>query len=320
MDRTCRFPYETNNDARFIHKDVKDLQSSDIAGLFDGQSLRLLAGCAPCQPFSTYSRKSRLERPDLNWELVGEFARLVRELRPDFVSMENVPQLADHAVFMEFVRALDGYSVSWRVEDCVRHGIPQTRKRLVLVASLLGPINVEAQDADQNPITVRDAIAHLPKLEAGDTDASDPLHVAPRLSEINLRRIRASRPGGSWRDWDPSLLARCHRKKSGETYPSVYGRMCWDEPAPTITTQCFGYGNGRFGHPDQDRAISLREAALLQTFPQDYQFIPPGENARFSVHGRLIGNAVPVRIAEAIGRAVVSHAASYTGMKSRNAA
>ncbi|KAA2235586.1 DNA cytosine methyltransferase [Salinarimonas soli] len=317
LDRTCRFPYEANNRARFIHADVKDLKGDDVAALFDGRSLRLLAGCAPCQPFSTYSRSSRLERPDHNWALVGEFARLAREVRPDLISMENVPQLADHPVFGEFVAALDGYSVSWRVEDCVRHGIPQTRKRLVLVASRLGPVGVAPFDAGPHPVTVREAIAHLPVLQAGQADPEDVLHVACRLSEINLRRIRASRPGGTWRDWDPSLRARCHREKSGETYPSVYGRMAWDEPSPTITTQCFGYGNGRFGHPEQDRAISLREAAILQTFPRDYRFIPPGERARFSVHGRLIGNAVPVRIAEAIGRALVAHVRTHAAESGR---
>ena len=318
LDGTCRFPYEANNRARFIQADMKEMRGNDVGALFDGKALRLLAGCAPCQPFSTYSRSSRSERPDLNWALVGEFARLVRESKPDLISMENVPQLADHPIFDEFIGALEGYSVSWRIEDCVRFGIPQTRKRLVLVASLLGPMEFGPTADVRQPVTVREAIGHLPMLEAGQADATDPLHVAPRLSEINLRRIRASRPGGTWRDWDPSLIALCHRERSGATYPSVYGRMSWDEPSPTITTQCFGYGNGRFGHPEQDRAISLREAALLQTFPRSYQFIPPGERARFSVLGRLIGNAVPVKIAEAIGHTLVRHATAHAPQSRRS--
>src|SRR6185437_6747008 len=138
-------------------------------------------------------------------------------------------------------------------------------------------------------------------------DERDPLHVACRLSELNLLRIKASKPGGTWRDWKPSLRAACHRRQTGETFPGVYGRMEWDEPAPTITTQCFGYGNGRFGHPDQDRAITLREAAILQTFPPDYTFLGNGERVRFALLGRLIGNAVPVRLGQRLARAFRTH-------------
>ena len=124
------------------------------------------------------------------------------------------------------------------------------------------------------------------------------------LSPLNAKRIAASLPGGSWKDWDESLRADCHKKKSGETYPSVYGRMEWSKPSPTITTQCFGYGNGRFGHPEQNRAISLREAAILQSFPEDYIFTKPDQKPRFAVIGRLIGNAVPVRVGEIVGKAM----------------
>jgi len=132
--------------------------------------------------------------------------------------------------------------------------------------------------------------------------------MAPSLSPLNLRRIKASRPGGTWRNWPPELQAACHRKTTGATYPSVYGRMEWDRPAPTITTQCFGYGNGRFGHPEQDRAISLREAAMLQTFPEMYAFAPPGASIKFNKMGRLIGNAVPVRLGEVIAQSLIGHA------------
>lgn len=177
----------------------------------------------------------------------------------------------------------------------------------MLLASKHGELTLSPSTA-RRPSTVRAAIAHLPPIVAGSSDSSDALHVACRLSAINMRRIRASVPGGTWRDWDESLRAKCHRKSSGETYPSVYGRMEWDRPAPTMTTQCFGFGNGRFGHPEQDRAISLREAALLQTFPGTYQFVEPGAPIRFNRLGRLIGNAVPVRLGEAIGRSITHHA------------
>jgi DNA (cytosine-5)-methyltransferase 1 len=223
--------------------------------------------------------------------------------------MENVPQLIHHKVFLKLLDSFNGYHVWWEIIECVKLGIPQTRKRLVLLASRLGPVNLEiprANGTDRKP-TVREAISSLLVLRAGESDPGDPLHSACRLSDLNLRRIRASRPGGTWREWNKSLLAKCHRKYSGETYPSVYGRMEWDEPSPTITTQCFGYGNGRFGHPEQDRAITLREAALLQTFPRSYRFLPDGAKVRYNVLGRLIGNAVPVQIGEIVAKSLVSH-------------
>ena len=162
---------------------------------------------------------------------------------------------------------------------------------------------------DGGSLTVRGAISHLRPLRAGESDPDDPLHSACKLSDLNLKRIRASIPGGTWRDWNPALVARCHRRNSGETYPGVYGRMKWDAPAPTITTQSFGYGNGRFGHPEQDRAITLREAAILQTFPDTYRFLPEKGKIRYSVLGRLIGNAVPVRIGEAVAQSLFAHLA-----------
>jgi len=250
----------------------------------------------------------RKHRSDEKWGLVAEFSRLVAESKPDFVTMENVPQLELHPVFGRLCNTLrqEGFVVSYRVIECAHLGVPQTRKRLVLLASRTGDLDLETEPQTWPFTTVRDAIGHLKPLSAGESDPSDSLHTACRLSELNLKRIRASRPGGTWRDWDRSLRADCHRKKTGDTYPSVYGRMLWDEPAPTITTQSFGYGNGRFGHPEQDRAITLREAALLQTFPESYQFVPKGCRPTFHVLGRLIGNAVPVRLGEFVAAQILA--------------
>lgn len=308
LDPQCRFPYEKNNNSIFIEQDVNQLTGNELADMFGNSKLRLLAGCAPCQPFSTYSRKGRRVRNDTKWGLVSDFGRLIKETQPDFVTMENVPQLLDHQVFKDFLEDLKGYEISYGVIECVHYGVPQTRKRLVLIASQLGSIELLPPTSFENSdATVRHAIASLPALSAGCSDPDDPLHTVASLSELNLRRIKASKPGGTWRDWDESLLAQCHRKKSGQTYPSVYGRMAWDAPSPTITTQCFGYGNGRFGHPDQDRAISLREAAILQTFPENYWFLAPGEQVSFAKLGRFIGNAVPVRIGEVVAQSLIEH-------------
>jgi DNA (cytosine-5)-methyltransferase 1 len=240
---------------------------------------------------------------------------LVEALQPDLVTMENVPPLLDQPVFAEFLRNLDGYNVAHRIVDVRDIGLPQTRKRLVLVASKLGQIELAAPDDARRTTTVRQAIGLLRPVAAGEADPSDPLHVASRLSETNLQRIRASKPGGTWRDWPDELRATCHRRSTGATYPAVYGRMEWDQPGPTITTQYFGYGNGRFGHPEQDRAITLREAAVLQGFPADYSFLSGEERPSFARIGRLIGNAVPVPLGEYVGWTLRDHVDAYLNRK-----
>ena len=311
VDEACRYPYESNNDAVFMSADVKNLSAAAIGRLFGESDIQLLGGCAPCQPFSTYSRTGRTERGDADWDLVQSFGRLIKDLQPHLVTMENVPAVQRHTVFQTFLEDLTGYHVAWSTVECSAIGVPQTRKRFVLLASRLGPEGLAPHPGDIPKATVRDTIAALPKLRAGEANPYDPLHIACRLSELNLRRIQASRPGGTWRDWDPSLRAVCHRKSTGGTFPSVYGRMEWDEPAPTMTTQCFGYGNGRFGHPEQDRAITLREAAMLQTFPADYRFVREGEKVRFDLIGRQIGNAVPVKLGQLIAETFRKHVEYY---------
>ena len=175
-----------------------------------------------------------------------------------------------------------------------------------MLASLVGPVTVPSGSLlPKQYRTVRDTIASLPKLAAGETDPMDRLHKARSVTERNLRRLRSSRPGGTWADWPMDLRARCHQKKTGSSYQSVYSRMLWDEPSPTITTQAYNFGTGRFGHPEQDRSITLREAALLQTFPRSYKFVKPREEVFLARVGRLIGNAVPPRLAFFIGKELV---------------
>jgi DNA (cytosine-5)-methyltransferase 1 len=307
LDPACRHPFEENCKGHFEEKSVSDLTRAELDGWFDGADVRVLAGCAPCQPFSTYSQARKT--PDARWDLLRSFLHLAQEVRPEIVTMENVRGLAAKPIWKEFVGGLKDakYEVAWDEVVCTDFGVPQSRKRLVLVASLLGPIDTPKAATGEVPVTVRSAIAELPKLKAGESSTTDNLHVACKLSETNLKRIRASKPGGTWRDWPMNLRAACHNRETGETYPSVYGRMTWDDPAPTMTTQCFGYGNGRFGHPEQNRAITLREAAILQSFPRDYRFLPEGETPTFAKVGMLIGNAVPPKLGEAIGAKIKAH-------------
>lgn len=316
IDEACRFSYEHNNPgARFVYKSVADIDGDELRKAFGASKFRVLVGCAPCQPFSKYTQGQNT-REDAKWGLLHEFARLVQAVLPDVVSMENVPELQRHDIFQEFLAALheSGYHVSHQEAYCPDYGIPQQRRRLVLLASRLGKIGLEKPVGLTGGKCVRDAIAHLPRLKAGES-SEDRLHRASRLSPLNQKRIRFSKPGGCWRDWPEELVAKCHRTKMGKNYPSVYGRMAWDAPAPTITTQFFGYGNGRFGHPEQDRAISLREGALLQTFPPDYEFIPNDQPVVFSQVGKMIGNAVPVRLGEAIGLSIWKHIQQHQPVK-----
>src|SRR5207245_2934938 len=218
-------------------------------------------------------------------------------------------------LFRSFINTLRkvGYEVDAGSVYCPPLGIPQHRRRLVLVASLLGPVKVPIGTLPPKAYrTVRDAIASLPNLAAGTSDPRDRLHRARSVNKKNLHRLRASRAGGSWRDWPEKLRAPCHLRKTGASYGSVYARMAWDEPSPTITTQAYNFGTGRFGHPEQDRSITLREAALLQTFPHRYRFVKPREQVFFLRVGRLIGNAVPPRLAFFIGKELF-RAASVKG-------
>lgn len=307
LDGACRYPYEQNNNSLFIERDVSEVEPDELDTLFDDAEIRILAGCAPCQPFSTYSQRYAIDRNE-RWSLLYEFARLAEGTAPEIITMENVPSVQQHEVFHDFVADLKklNYHVWYSVVDSSHYGVPQTRKRLVLLASQLGPIKI-IDKTHKKPKTVRQVIGRFKPISAGEHYKRDKLHVAATLSEINLRRIKASKPGGSWRDWPEKLVADCHKGSSGKTYPSVYGRMEWDKPAPTMTTQCYGYGNGRFGHPEQDRAISLREAAVIQGFPRTYKFVDRGTQVEFRTLGRLIGNAVPVGLGQAVAKSIRQH-------------
>jgi DNA (cytosine-5)-methyltransferase 1 len=313
LDKTCKYTYEANCNAKFIPANIKDIKSSDVNIYFDDNDVKLLVGCAPCQPFSTYTYKKDKQK-DERWQLLYEFSRLITEVKPDIVSMENVPSLLNFKkapVFYEFVDSLkkNGYNVFYKIVYAPDYGIPQKRKRLVLLASRLGDISlISPTHSVENYKTVKDAIGHLEIIKSGETSKTDIAHKASLLSEMNIKRIRQSKPGGSWKkDWDKDLILDCHKEKSGKSYGSIYGRMRWDEPAPTMTTFCTGIGNGRFGHPEQDRAISLREAAILQSFPETYKFAESPELLSLTKASKHVGNAVPPRLGEVIGISIIKH-------------
>jgi DNA (cytosine-5)-methyltransferase 1 len=304
INHSVKSIYEHNNNAKFIEKSVDLLEAEEIAKLYPENTIRLLAGCAPCQPFSSLNAGKQSQ--DKNWTLVSSFGKLVSTVKPELVTMENVIQLLKHDVYKEFEAILDdnGYYVSSNIVYCPDYGIPQKRKRLVLMASKYGAIKlIPKTHIIYN--TVKDAIGHLPPLNAGGQNADDLMHRSSSISELNLKRLKHSTPNGSWQDWPDELVSPCHKRMRIINFSSAYGRMAWDEPSPTITTQFFGISHGRFGHPEQDRALSLREGAILQTFPEDYNFFPQ-DNSQQAI-ARMIGNAVPVQLAKVVALSFFQH-------------
>ncbi|MCH9779922.1 MAG: DNA cytosine methyltransferase [Alphaproteobacteria bacterium] len=313
-DPACAFPYETNNRrAKFLHKSVADISGKELEQYFSKDSWTLLAGCAPCQTFSSYNRK-KPSFDDPKWRMLDHFKRLINELSPDFVTMENVPRLKARSVYKDFCANLESqnYKIWAEVVDCTKYGIAQTRQRLVLLASRhFDPSFLSQEEFGQPLRTVRDVIYGLTEISAGATDPKDSLHSAASLSDINIQRMHAAKPGKTWRDWPDEIIADCHKHPKGREYLSVYGRMEWDKPAPTLTTNYYSFGTGRFGHPEQHRALSLREGALIQGFPADYEFVPQGALPVRKTIGRMVGNAVPVPLGKAIGQSLL-HQVQHT--------
>jgi DNA (cytosine-5)-methyltransferase 1 len=285
-------------------RDIRDVAIDEVEGLTRGEGIRLFAGCAPCQPFSRQNKNRTSWDPRRN--LLQEFQRFVTALLPELIVIENVPGMQSpttNGPLRVFLRELtrQGYDFDLGILRALEYGVPQERRRLVVVASRLAvpelprPTHVTSRRGAR---TVRSVIGHLRPIDDGGVDLRDPDHAAMRLSETNKVRIRATPEGGDRRDWERNLLPDCHLVHGGHT--DAYGRMWWDRPASGLTTRCLSYSNGRFGHPEQDRAISLREAALIQTFPPNFRF-----NGSLTSKGRQVGNAVPPMMARKIARALV---------------
>ena len=302
-------------EAAFIAADIADVPTSALDDVVEASADHplLFNACAPCQPFSR-QRSYEASPDDDRLDLLDHLSRFLRRFRPELIFVENVPGLRDGSlgkkVFERLIKALKelGYSTSHQVVRSQDYGVPQRRARLVLLASLLGPVTFPARTHGAGALqseyaTVGEWIGDLPAISAGETHAVVPNHQAARLSPLNLKRIQATPQGGGWRDL-PSDLLPASRKSGFNGFTDVYGRLTWDAPAPALTTRCISYSNGRFGHPRQDRAISVREAACLQTFPLDFEL-----KGNLSSQARQVGNAVPALLAQRFGECVASHLA-----------
>jgi DNA (cytosine-5)-methyltransferase 1 len=299
-------------EAKFFHRDIESMRPSELSRIIDSVagSPLVFSACAPCQPFSKQRRQTKVD--DKRIPLLLEFYRFVEYFLPLCIFIENVPGMqrgvdaeSPFQEFREKVKNLD-YSISADVISSASYGVPQRRHRLVALLSRLGTIAFPPpthgpETGNPKYSTVRDWIADLPEIKAGEENSSVPNHRASGLSDLNLRRIEATPEGGGRKNWPKELELECHTN-GYKGHSDVYGRMSWDAPATGLTTRCISLSNGRFGHPTQPRAISVREAACLQTFPRDFIFTGNWESM-----GRQIGNAVPVLLAGQFGVQIVNH-------------
>jgi DNA (cytosine-5)-methyltransferase 1 len=313
IDPVAADAYQANVGLRPLVRDICSVQGSDLledAGLQPGE-LTLLFGCPPCQSFTILRRGATTTPLDLlRNELPGEYLRLVEELRPRHLAFENVPGMVEGRWRPHFdmligrLQAL-GYRPAHGVVDAADYGVPQRRRRLLVIASRVAEPELPAATHAATRVdglapygTVREAIGHLAPLESGQRDPEDVFHRARRHSPIALERLRAVPEGGGRKDLPAHLQLECHRDHDG--HYDIYGRMWWDQPAPTLTSGCTNVTRGRFGHPQQDRAITVREAMLLQGFP-------PRAVLRGGVEAMAlqVGNAVPPPLAECIGHRIL---------------
>jgi DNA (cytosine-5)-methyltransferase 1 len=286
--------------SKMIERDIRKVNPAELKPLLKGRVLDLLVVCAPCQPFSSQNRK---RGNDERSSLILESARFAKALKPKLIFFENVPGLASPAhahIITELRKALgSSYTLSKPHKvDAADYGVPQRRVRCILLAARNSepPPLPEPTTPRMQRVTVRDAIGKLRPRSSGQKDRRDTLHSARAHSEVAISRLKAiPRDGGSRSSLPPRLQLQCHQNVGATAFPDVYGRMAWKDVAPTLTTGCTDITRGRFAHPRDDRAITLREASLLQTFPPSHKFAGAIGDIQ-----RQIGNAVPTELVVAI--------------------
>lgn len=312
FDQSVGETYEANNPgSTFVHADIRRLRSNYFERHFNirrNDDCLIMVGCSPCQFYSIINTDHSKAEKSKN--LLGSFARFVEYYRPGFVLVENVPGIMTNkeSILPTFLKKLHrmGYgNCVYRVVDMSRYGVPQSRKRFSLIASRL-PREVSLPVPDNHISVLGEFLGEsngFPRIEAGHKDNTKFGHTVAGLSEKCLQRLRLTpHDGGNRLAWahHPELQLKCYVGKD-DSFNDNYGRMWWNRPAPTITTRFYGVSNGRFAHPEEDRAISIREGATLQTFPKDYVFISD------SIAGaaRMIGNAVPCEYARRLGERII---------------
>jgi len=315
FDKNCTETYKANiKGAEFILADVSELDEKEIEKklhLTKNDDNLVLIGCSPCQFWSIINTKK--EKSKKSKDLLKEFRRFVEYFMPGYVVVENVPGVFRRKEesgledFIDWLKEQD-YAVHFNVHEVSDFGVPQHRKRFTLLANRITKAELSPIPVKGKKITVRDTIGELngfPKVSPGHKDKTDFMHTVAGLEKINLDRLAITpKDGGTRLAYvnNEDLVPNCH-KGLMDSFKDIYGRMYWDKPSPTITTKFFSISNGRFAHPEEDRAISLREGAVLQSFPKDYVF----KTNSIANTARMIGNAVPPKYAEAIAKAIIEN-------------
>lgn len=311
IDLSCKETYEANiPNSKFIHADITEFNEEELLQYInikkDDNEL-VFIGCSPCQFWTIINTDKEKSKKSKN--LLSDFERFVNHYYPGYVVVENVPGILskkEESGIEEFINNLEnkGYVVKYKIVNLNNYGVPQSRKRFSLIASRVDINGIFPTEEIHKPV-VKDFIGEqngFPKISAGHKDESEFIHTTARLSDKNLERIRKTGiNGGTRSDWaETELQLETYKKRNANSFKDTYGRMFWDKPAPTITTKFHSLSNGRFGHPEEDRALSLREGATLQTFPKKYVF----KTTSIGTTARIIGNAVPPEYARRIGEAI----------------
>lgn len=323
LDPDAAESYRLNLGLKPIVRDIRSVSGRDLlaaSGLQPGECT-VVFGCPPCQSFTVLRRGATPTDLDTVREtLPSHYVRLVAAVKPSFVAFENVPGMVEgrgRARFDALIADLEdlGYRLKWDFIDAVDYGVPQHRRRVLVIGSRTGepvfpaPTHGPTSEGEMGQYrTVRDAIGSLPALGSGESDPRDSHHRARSHDNITLKRLAAIPEGGSRTDLPTELQLACHQGHNG--HYDVYGRMTWDRPAPTITSGCTNVTRGRFAHPSQDRAITLREAMLLQTFPEAATLVGTGDGK-----AQQVGNAVPTLLAERIADAIVASLTSASSVE-----
>lgn len=311
-EKSCRQTYEENiKGAQFIHADIFDLSEKALEKKLElkkNDDNLILIGCSPCQFWSIINTNKTKSEKSKN--LLFEFSRFVEYFRPGYVVVENVPGVLrrkEESGLDRFIKWLENhcYHVHFEVHNTYDYGVPQNRKRFTLIANRVSKRQLSPQKTD-NKKNVRDVLGvnnNFPKISAGNKDETSSLHTVSNITDLTRKRIeKVPKNGGNRLSFanDPELQLKCFINRDN-AFKDTFGRLWWDRPSPTITTKFFSVSNGRFVHPDEDRALSLREGATLQSFPKTYKFYASSHSAI----ARQIGNAVPPLYAKCIGEAIL---------------
>ena len=317
IDEACKETYQENNirpngeKVKFYNESISDFDVSKIKEKLEVNDKLILIGCAPCQPFTTLTDTSETRKDERL--LLDIFADKVIELNPDYIFVENVSGLnsgfnENNKVLKNFVDKLsaNNFNLTSKVQNAANYGVPQNRKRLIIFGKrktqIAHPKPTHGKNTDKEVQTVKKVIGNLPPIKAGSSHPDLKEHLAANLTQKSIKRLEHQKePGDGMEKWPSELMIPSRRDRDYSGHSDVYSRLWWDKPSSTLTTKFFSISNGRFGHPEQNRALSILEGLLIQTFPAEYKLF----DNRITAKAKQVGNAVPVKLAQAYAEKII---------------